>query len=71
MSHTFQASDEQYAYLLAYTEAIGETPETFFQLWVQGIVDWMEVQKAVLREQQERKSHETESSQLFSERSHR
>jgi hypothetical protein len=42
MSYTFQATDEQYAYLLAYTKGTGETPEAFFQLWVQGIIDWME-----------------------------
>jgi hypothetical protein len=61
MSHTFQLSEEQYAYLEAYSQAIGETPETFFQYWIEGVVDRMQAHKTVLRkrtEEQTRKSHE-------------
>ena len=49
MSHTFQVSEEQYADLAAYAEAINETPELVFQAWVQGIVDWVEIQKSASR----------------------
>lgn len=51
MSHTFQVSKEQYADLAAYAEGINETPEWVFQAWVQGIVDWVEIQKSASRKQ--------------------
>ena len=67
MSHIFQLSEEQYAYLLAYAEGIGETPEAIFEYWVDGKIDRMEAHKAVLRkraEQQTRTSHEEDPSGL-------
>jgi len=51
MSHTFRVSEEQYADLAAYAERINETPEWVFQAWVQGIADWVEIQKSASRKQ--------------------
>jgi len=64
MSHTFQASDEQYDYLLAYTKGVGETPETFFQYWVEGMIDRMEARRR-WEEEQAQKSHEEGSPDLL------
>lgn len=58
MSHTFQLSEEQYAYLEAYTKGIGETPETFFRLWVDGIADWMKACRRWEEEQAQKSRHE-------------
>lgn len=62
MSYPFQLSEEQYDYLLAYTKGIGETPETFFQFWVEGITDWIAIQRT-LREKERKQKEEKKLSE--------
>jgi hypothetical protein len=58
MSHTFQVSDEQYNDIVAYAEELGETSENLFQAWIEGITDWMEVQRIVRRKREKQDDEE-------------
>jgi hypothetical protein len=67
MSHTFQVSDEQYSDIAAYAKGLGATSESLFQAWVEGITDWMEVQRIVCRKREKQENEREYDEELVSQ----